>query len=86
VCISNLIFIACVACKIQVQDRQEIKYVRLVFSNSIYQKSSANQLGVWHRTAARETLHFGCLAARLSVKDSLSCRRGTGSLTIYMTF
>jgi hypothetical protein len=45
-----------------------------------------NVSSLWHRTAAGETLHFGCLAARLSVKDSLSCRRGTGSLTICMKF
>ena len=38
---SNLI--ACVSCKIQVQNRRKINFVQLDFSNSIFQKSSADQ-------------------------------------------
>ena len=41
--ISNLIFTACVACKIQVQNRQKIKFVQLDFLNLIFQKSSSDQ-------------------------------------------
>ena len=41
--ISNLIFTACVACKIQVRNRPKIKFVQLDFSNLNFQKSSADR-------------------------------------------
>ena len=44
--ISNLIFTFCVACKIQVQSRQKIKFIELNFFKLIFQKSSADQQGV----------------------------------------
>ena len=40
---SNMIFTVYVARKIQVQNRQKIKFVQLDFSNSIVQKSSVHQ-------------------------------------------
>ena len=40
------IFTACVACKSQVQNRLKIQFVKLDFSNLIFQKSSADQQGV----------------------------------------
>ena len=44
-CISNLILTACIACKIQVRNRQNIKLIHFDFSNSIFQKLSADQQG-----------------------------------------
>ena len=49
--IPNLIFTACVACKIQVRNRPKINFVQLDFSNFIFQKSSADQYG--HRKKGR---------------------------------
>ena len=44
--ISNLIFTACVACKIQVRNRPKMDFIELHFLKSIFQKSSADQQGV----------------------------------------
>ena len=44
---SNLIFTACVACKIQVPNTiPKIKLIQIHFSNFIFQKSSTDQQGV----------------------------------------
>ena len=42
----NWIFTASVACKIQVWNRPKIQFIKLDFSNSIFQKSSADKQGV----------------------------------------
>ena len=42
-CLMNLIFTACVACKNCVQSRTKINFIKLEISNSIFQKSSADR-------------------------------------------
>jgi hypothetical protein len=42
---SNLIFNACVVCKIQVKKRGKIEFIQHHFSNLIFQKSSDDQQG-----------------------------------------
>ena len=48
--ISNLIFTACVACKIQVLNRPKMVFVDVHFLKSIFQKSSADQQGDLHKS------------------------------------
>ena len=54
----NLIFTACVASKNQVRNRLKIKFIKLDFSNLIFQKSSTDQQGVkkfkWENTVRRK--------------------------------
>ena len=40
---SNLIFTACVSCKIQVRNRQKIKFIKIHFWNLIFRISSTDQ-------------------------------------------